>query len=131
MLLLLIAGAFLAPNCRAQDGPSSCVAAFVGDRMVVDKYSPTGKCRLNASTTGELAVFTVDLSPTESKAVDKINFKVAVRDKATGTLTMFSDETYRQVPVQQVLAKCKKGDHIVLLTVDTKYALPHNEILVQ
>ena len=99
--------------------------------MVVNEYSPKGTCQLPATAMGDLSVQTVDLSPTQSKPVDKIDFKVAIRDKATGTLLMYSGDTFRQVPVQQVLAKCKKGDHIVLLTMDNKYALPHNEILVQ
>ncbi|HEY0109361.1 MAG TPA: hypothetical protein VGB67_07000, partial [Fibrella sp.] len=59
------------------------------------------------------------------------DFKVAIRDKATGTLHMYSNDTFRQVPVQRVLSTCKKGDQIVLLTVDKRYALPHNEIVVQ
>lgn len=118
-------------NGLAQERPSQCVAAFVGKQMVVDAYTTTGKCRLPDTATGELAVYTVDLSPTENKAVDKVDFQIAIRDGATKTLTMFSGRTYRQVPVQSVLAKCQKGDHIVLLTVDSRYALPHHEILVQ
>lgn len=129
--LLLTITNLLGTSCRAQQSFNSCSAAFVGDKMVVDAYTPKGKCRLSPAATGTLTVQTVDLSPTKSKAVDKIDFKVAIRDKATGTLHQYSNETYRQVPVQQVLARCKKGDQIVLLTVDDRYALPHNEILVQ
>lgn len=115
----------------AQEPFSSCSAAFINGKIIVDNYSPTGKCRLPATAIGELTVQTVALSPTKSKAVDKINFQVAVRDKATNTLRLFSDKTYRQLPVQQVLTTCKKGDRIVLLTVSNQYALPHNEILVK
>lgn len=129
--LLIALCSFAYASVGAQDGPTHCVAAYVDTRMVVDEYTTKGQCRLPATATGDLAVYTVDLSPSQSKAVDKVGFKVAIRDKATGTLTMFSDETYRQVPVQRVLATCKKGDHIVLLTVDRQYALPHNEILIQ
>lgn len=130
-LLLLAASVSLASSSFAQQSFNSCSAAFVGDKMVVDAYTPKGKCRLSDKTTGELTVQTVELSPTESKAIDKIDFKVAIRDKATGTLHMYSNETFRQVPVQRVLSTCKKGDQIVLLTVDKRYALPHNEIVVQ
>jgi len=130
-LLGIVAGAFLATVSYAQGSFNSCSAAFVGTTMVVNEYSPKGTCQLLATATGDLSVQTVELSPKESKAVDKIDFKVAIRDKATGTLIMYSGETFRQVPVQQVLARCKKGDHIVLLTMDNKYALPHNEIVVQ
>lgn len=128
-LLLLLGCTF--GNSRAQDRPQSCVAAFVGSKMVVDEYSTTGKCKLPLTASGELAVFTVDLSPTESKALDKIDFRIAIRDKDTKTLMVFSGRSYRQIPVQDVLAKCQKGDHIVLLTENSRYALPHNEIEIQ
>lgn len=97
----------------------------------MDEYSPKGKCVLPATATGKLTVCTVDLSPTTSKIVDRIPFRVAIRDKNTKTLLAFSSEEVKQVDVKTVLAKCKKGDHIVLLTVDDTYAMPHNEILVQ
>ncbi|MEZ0541319.1 hypothetical protein [Fibrella arboris] len=127
----LIAGVGLGTSAQAQQPFTNCSAAFVGKKMVVDTYTPAGKCQLAAAATGTLTVQTVALSTTESKAVDPIDFKVAIRDKATGTLHLYSEETYRRVPVENVLARCKKGDQIVLLTVDTRYALPHNEILVQ
>ncbi|RIV17344.1 hypothetical protein DYU11_32160 [Fibrisoma montanum] len=114
-----------------QNAFQHCTAAFVGNKMVVDQYTTTGKSVLPSTTTGELSVQTVDLSPTSTKALDKIAFKVAIRDKDTKTLVMFSRDEYKQVSVQNVLAKCRKGDHIVLLTIDNQYALPHNEILVQ
>lgn len=76
-------------------------------------------------------MYTVDLSPTERKALGKVDFRVAIRDKETGTLRSFSEKTCRQVPVQQVLAHCTPGDHLVLLTVEGRCALPHNEITVQ
>ena len=78
-----------------------------------------------------LTVQTVDLSPTTSIGIDKIEFRVAIRDKATGTLFQYSGETNREVAMQSVLARCKKGDQIVLLTIDGRYVLPYNEILVQ
>jgi hypothetical protein len=56
---------------------------------------------------------------------------LAIRDENTKTLTMFSGEDFRKIEVQKVLAKCKKGDSIVLLTLEKQYALPHNEILVK
>ena len=129
-IFLSVAGCVLATVSFAQGSFNSCSAAFVGGKMVVNEYSPKGQCRLATTATGELTVQTVDLSPTESKALDRIDFKVAIRDKTTGTLHLYSGETFRQVSVQRVLAKCKKGDHIVLLTLDDRYALPHNEILV-
>lgn len=99
--------------------------------MIVDAYTTKGKSSLPITSTGELTVNTVELSPTESKAVDRIPFKIAIRDQHTKTLTLYSNENFKQVPIQNVLARCCKGDHIVLLTTDTQYALPHNEILIR
>ena len=56
---------------------------------------------------------------------------MAIEDAATKTLWLFSEETFKKIPVEKILAKCKKGDVIRLLTVDNTYALPHNEILVK
>jgi hypothetical protein len=115
----------------AQKAFNSCAAAFLGNKMVVDEYTTTGKCILTTTDTGDLTVSTVDLSPTESKAVDPIWFQVAIRDGNTKTLTMVSKEKVKKTNIRPILEKCKKGDYIVLLTISDEYALPHNEILVQ
>lgn len=109
---------------------SNCSAAFLNNKMVVDEYSTKGKSKIGANATGILTVCTAELGPTSAKAVEKIVFKIAIRDKDTKTLVMFSDEGFNQVNIQNVLKKCEKGDHIVLMTTDNQYALPHNEILV-
>ena len=110
---------------------SNCSAAFLDNKMVVNEYTDKGKCVISASAKGQLSVCTANLSPKQSLPVDKLLFKVAIRDKSTKTMVMFSNENYKQLDIQKVLAKCKKGDHIVLLTTSDEYALPHNEILVQ
>jgi len=110
---------------------TNCSAAFLDNKMVVDKYSPTGKCRLSSNATGKLTVCTVNLLPTASQAVSNIPFRIAIRNKTTKTLLLLTKADVRQIDVHNVLTKCKKGDHIVLLTLDDQYAMPHNEILVQ
>ena len=127
--LIALAGAVL--PAAAQSQFNSCSAAFLDKKMVVDEYTTTGKCVLPASATGELTVCTAELSPENSVPKERIGFKIAIRDKNTGTLTMFSGDTYRKIEVQKVLAQCKPGDHIVLITTERDFALPHNEILVQ
>ena len=124
-------GSLVSTICFGQQSFNSCTAAFLNNKLVVDEYTTKGTCILPISATGKLSVCTVDLSPMETKMVDKIPFRIAIRDKATQTLLMFSKDDIKQIDVQNVLAKCKKGDHIVLLTVDNQYAMPHNEILVQ
>jgi hypothetical protein len=108
-----------------------CSAAFLDNKLVVDEYTPKGKCSLPLTARGELTIATADLFPTESKPIESLPFKIAIRDENTKTLTMFSGEDFRKIEVQKVLAKCKKGDSIVLLTLEKQYALPHNEILVK
>ncbi|RFS16437.1 hypothetical protein [Emticicia sp. C21] len=109
-----------------------CSAAFLGNKMIVNQY--TDKCYKNElplNATGELSVSTVYLDKNESKAVDRIPFKIAIKEQGTKTITMFSREDFMKVDVQKVLSQCKKGDQIVLLTLDKQYFLPHNEILVK
>ena len=113
-------------------GQHICSAAFLGSKMIVDQYTDKGyKNEIALNATGELSVSTVYLDKNESKAVDRIPFKIAIKEQGTKTITMFSREDFMKVDVQKVLSQCKKGDQIVLLTLDKQYALPHNEILVK
>ncbi|MPR34852.1 hypothetical protein GBK04_16195 [Cytophagaceae bacterium SJW1-29] len=121
----------LAGLCFAQDSFQHCTAAFLDKDIVVDEYSPKGTCVLPATAIGELTVQTVELSATASKPTGAIPFKLAIRDGKTHTLTLFSNADYTGIAIQSVLAKCRKGDRLVLLTLNKQYALPHNEILIQ
>ncbi len=114
-----------------QEAFTSCTAAFLDNKIVVDEYTPNGKCVLPSTSNGTLTVCTADLSPTQSIPVKQIKFMVALRDQNTKTLTMFSNETYKHIDIQKVLKRCKTGDHIVLITMDDAYSFPHNEILVK
>lgn len=121
---------FFAASSLAQKPFTNCAAAFLNNKIVVDEYTDTGKSSLAKTATGILTVCTANLSPTLSTPVDKIKFKIAIRDKNTGTLTMFADKTFQQVDIQAIMQQCSVGDHIVLITLKNEYALPHNEILV-
>ncbi|MEY4540181.1 MAG: hypothetical protein RLZZ306_1938 [Bacteroidota bacterium] len=109
---------------------NNCSAAFLNNKMLVNEYSPSGKCTVSITQKGDLTVSTVELSSTESKAIDPIMFQIAIKDKDTGTLTMVSKSKIQKIEIQEVLAKCKKGDSIMVLTVNNEFSLPHNEILV-
>ncbi|OIN57444.1 hypothetical protein [Arsenicibacter rosenii] len=108
-----------------------CAAAFLGSGMIVNEYTPSGKCSVTMKATGDLSVQTVDLGRAGAKAVEPIAFRIAIRDKDTKTLLSFSGEAMKKIAIEKVLARCKKGDAIILLTTDETYALPHNEIQVQ
>lgn len=131
LFLLMMCCLLTSPTSFGQENNQQCAAAFLDTRMVVDEYSPKGKCRLALHSTGELTVQTVALSLTESKALAAIPFKVAIRNGETNTLTLYSSSEVVKVPVQDVLKRCRKGDSLVLLTVSNHYSLPHNEILIQ
>jgi hypothetical protein len=107
-----------------------CSAAFLNSKMLVNEYSPSGKCSVLITEKGDLTVSTVEISSKESKAINPIMFQVAIKDKDTGTLMMVSKEGIQKIEIQKILEKCKKGDFILLLTNSDEYALPHNEILV-
>jgi hypothetical protein len=129
-MVLAVVLLFLSGSVYGQEPFQNCAAAFLDGRMVVNEYSPEGKCVLTAKASGELVVGTVDLSETGGRLVDPISFKVAIRDGNSKTMVLYSSQTYRKIPVEKVLASCRPGDSIVLLTLENRYALPHNEILV-
>lgn len=119
-----------APNCLDNQVHmfSSCAAIFLNDEMLVEDYSPNAVCMLDEGATGILAVSVVSISTDMIVPYENIGFKVAIRNSETNTLWLFSEETFLEVDLEKVLAKCKLGDRIVLLTVDEQYSLPHNEI---
>jgi hypothetical protein len=130
-ILFLILCSCLAGLSFGQEPFQQCAAAFLNKNMVVNEYTTSGKCVLPLTAQGELTVQTVDLSPTASKALDAIPFRIAIRDGQTKTLIQYASNDVLKADIRQVLAKCKKGDSIVLLTMDNQYALPHNEILIR
>lgn len=113
----------------AQNKFSNCSAAFLNNKMIVTEYNINGKSAIQEKAIGELTVCTTEIGKT-TKAVEKIAFQVAIRDENSKTLVMFSGEKFKQISIQSILEKCKKGDFIVLMTTDNQYALPYNEILV-
>lgn len=118
-----------APSCQSVAKYfSNCAAVFFNDKMMVNDYSPKGKCVIEEGMKGSLQVSSVQLTPNLAIPVEPVKFKVAIRNDETNTLWLFSDEPYTEIPVEDILAKCKKGDKIVLLTLDSEFALPHNEI---
>jgi hypothetical protein len=127
MVFLMIA---ININLLAQNRFNECSAAFLNQKMIVDDYSPEGKCVIDSSATGKLTVGTVVYENDKWRFVDKISFKITIKDSKTKTLFSYSDTTYDEVDIKKVLAKCQKGDSILISLVKDSYALPHNEVLV-
>ncbi len=122
---------FFSIDLPAQGKFSNCSAIFLNQKMLVDDYSPNGKCILSPSATGELTVNTATVENDKWVAGEKITFKIIIRDGSTKTLWCYSDATYESVGIKDILSKCKKGDSIVISLVKDEYALPHNEIVIE
>ncbi len=131
MLFFVAFCAVASSSAFGQHPFTNCSAAFLNNKIVVNEYTDQGHCELQKSASGELTVQTASLSPENSFPTGKIDFKIAIRDGNTKTLMSFSDNTYKELDIKKVLAKCRPGDSIVLLTMNDEYALPHNEILVK
>mgnify|MGYP000903863951 CR=1 FL=1 len=55
---------------------------------------------------------------------------VAIKDGKSGTIFIYSPRTVKKINVEKILEKCKIGDSILIMTKDTKFSLPHNDLLV-
>ena len=112
---------------------TDCSAALLNNIMIVDEYSPEGKCVLDSTATGTLTVCTMELWPEKEKCrpTSKLKFMVAFRDHNTKTLMMYSNKVYEEIEISKLTKACRKGYYIVLLTMKDQYALPHNEILLK
>lgn len=129
--LLIITLVLFCKISFAQDKFSNCSAAFLDNKMIVEKYEPQAKAHISKNAKGELTVCTANISEKETKAVHKILFSIAIKDRKTGTIMLASKKPILKCNLSTILAKCKKGDSIILLTENSEYALPHNEILVE
>ncbi|MEM6321564.1 MAG: hypothetical protein AAF960_28150 [Bacteroidota bacterium] len=118
-------------NVFGQNNFNDCTAPFINATALIDDYSPRSQSIIDQDATGDLAIYTVNLSEKAMTPKQKIDFKIAIKDATTKTIWSYSEKTYQSIPAQEVLAQCKKDDVIMLITVDKSYALPHGEILVK
>ncbi len=107
---------------------SECAAIYLDNKMMVDDYSPSGKCTVMPNSKGILHVYGIRLYPEMQIPMDQVSFKVAIHNTKTNTMWMFSEETYQTLALEKVLAKCEEGDNIILLTTNSQYSLPHHKI---
>ena len=105
-----------------------CAAILYKGNLLVNEYSPRGKCKLEEGMSGTLTVATVNLSDGGGAPIKNIGFKVAIKNGRTHTIWMYSEKTLQEVQLEDILKKCERGDRILFMTVDQKYSLPHNEI---
>ncbi len=113
-----------------QENFSNCSAVFLEDKMIVEAYSKDAKCGISKDAKGWISAGTVNLGE-KTQITGKFSFGIAIKDSETGTITMFSLKFFKKIEAQKILAKCKKGDSIIIMTTDDEYSLPHNELLVE
>jgi hypothetical protein len=126
---------FISNFVFAQENFSNCAAILIDNQMLVEEYSNTAKCKLSIVSKGLLSAGTVNLGDVSKgekqfEITGKISFSIAIKDANTGTIIMFSNKKYKKIDMQKVLLKCKKGDSIIIMTNNTKYVLPHNDIFI-
>jgi hypothetical protein len=131
LLLILFIGIGFAGF--AQEKFSNCSAVLLDGQMIVEEYSSTAKAKIYKDATGWLTVGAVKLDEAnkgKAEVTEKLEFGVAIKDASTGTIVLFSTKEFMKIEAEKVLNKCKRGDSIIILTTDSTFALPHNEILV-
>lgn len=107
---------------------SDCAAIIYNGKMLVDEYSPNGKCKLEQGMKGKLSLSTVQLSDKGGIPVRSLKFQIAIKNDKTNTMWMYSKGPLTEVNLEDVLKECKKDDRIIFLTTDKKIALTHHEI---
>ena len=129
LVVSLLAPAML--SAQEDSDFQNCSAAFLNGKMIVDEYAPEGKCVVSAKASGKLSLHPVVLSQDQPPIPgENIKFKVAIRGGSTRTLMMLSEKTWKEIDIETILKECRKGDAIVLLTLERQWAVPHSEILV-
>ena len=109
---------------------SDCAAIFYKGEMLVNEYSPKGSCSIIKGNKGVITLASVELNENGGRAIKNLPFKIAIKDHKTNTIVMYSDKKYTEIMIEDVLTRCRKGDKILIMTLDSTYALPHNEIEV-
>ena len=121
------------PNCLAKNTQTfnECAAIFLNDKMLVNEYTPNGKCKVTENASGILYVSTTELNVFSLLPYQSVGFKVAIRNNKTNTLWLYSEETFMSIDLKKIIEKCEAGDEIIILTVDKSFSLPHNTLEIE
>ena len=107
---------------------SDCAAIFYKGQMLVDQYSPEGKCKIEQGMKGPLTLSAVKLGESMAIPTKTLSFQVAIRNTRTNTLWMYMADPVKEIQLEDILKECERGDRIILLPTNNRYALPHHEI---
>lgn len=105
-----------------------CAAIYFDGKLLVDNYTPEGKCQIIKTRSGKLTLSSVRLAGPKTRPIKNLSFRIAIKNSETNTLWMYAEEIFEEVYLEEILKECKLGDSIIFLTVDKRYSLPHHEI---
>ncbi len=130
LMILLLLPIQAQKNLEIFENYNDCAAIFYKGKMLVNEYSPKGKCKLETGMEGKLTVSAVSLSDKGAIPTTKIGFQVAIQNNRTNTLRLISQDELFEVELKTILEQCEKGDELIFLTTDKKYSLPHHRVAV-
>ncbi len=109
----------------------SCSVILLNHQWLINSYQKDEKIRLSKNSKGLISVHETGDLTTKAYKETPIAFKVGILKRADNTMTSFSDKTFNEIEVNEILKKCELGDKIIiLLAKDGQYSLPHHQIEV-
>lgn len=118
--------------CFAQESFNTCTGLYLNKTLMTEDYSPRSKATLKLTDSGKLTVNEVTIeSADDIKAGKAIPFRIAIKDKRTQTIFLFSQKTHTSVDVEKILARCHSGDQLLILSTDDAYSVLPSEILIE
>ena len=103
---------------------------MLNGESILKNEIPDGPLILAPDTKGKLSVSTMDRTGKRSAKDKLVGFKIAIKNHHTSTFWMYSEDTFYEIELQEVLKKCEAADKIIFMTVDRQYKLPRNEVRV-
>ncbi|MEL6649972.1 MAG: hypothetical protein AAFQ87_04120 [Bacteroidota bacterium] len=130
-LIIFFIGLCFGASLWAQGDFSTCAAVYLNDNMLISEYSPRGESKVSLNAQGQLRLRKI-VAPKDKWEVSgpSQEFRVAIKDKQTGSLVMLDDRRYRSLELSEILAFCEAGDKIMILATDRSLGIPGSEILV-
>jgi hypothetical protein len=106
-------------------------AVFLKGNLVASALGRDSFSRqISQKAKGDLTVQLLAFSEHETQVLHKLPFRIGIRNWKTGELTPFSDQTYLQIPVEEVLLRCGLNDQIELTLTDGQFYLTENRLMV-
>jgi hypothetical protein len=109
----------------------SCSVVVFNNQWLPKSYQADTKPTLSKKATGLISVHETGDIAKKGFLPTPLDFKVGILRKSDHTTVSFSEASYREVEVNDILKKCQPGDKIIILLKDGQhYSLPHHQIEV-